>query len=133
MFAPWADEIVGDLVAFIHIAASLAYPAGGSGGAGGGGHSGLGLDMLVVVGIGERRVVAQHHSLANLGNKESVGAQVDSLVHLATDIGIGVVGDVEEAIGGTHFHFALLKLVDIASTLEAKMLYHLHGGVFGEH
>ena len=132
MFAPGADEVVGHFVAFVHVAAGLAYPAGLAVAGRGGLCGGLGFDMLVVVFVGEGGVVVEQHRLGDLGNEKGVGAQVDHLVHLAADVGVGVARHIEQSVAGAHLHLAVLELVHVAPALETKMLYHLHGCVFGQ-
>ena len=132
MLADRADEVVGHFVALVHVAAGLAYPAGLAVAGRGGLCGGLGFDMLVVVFVGEGGVVVEQHRLGDLGNEKGVGAQVDHLVHLAADVGVGVARHIEQSVAGAHLHLAVLELVHVAPALESKMLDDGHGCMFGE-
>ena len=77
MLAPGADEVGGEFVAFVDVAADLADPfllaaCSGSG-------SGLGLYVLLVVGVGDGGAVAEDAGLHRHGDEHGVAAEVDAL------------------------------------------------------
>ena len=130
MLAPGADEVGGELVAFIDVATDFAYPlllaaCGGSSG-------GLGLDVLLVVGVGDRRAVAEHTGLQRHGDEHGVAAKVDALGDHAADHRIDELRQVQQAVLRAQLLLAAGEFVDIAAALEAEVLEGLHGGLLAE-
>ena len=130
VFAPGADEVGGQRIAFIDVAADFADPlllatCGGSGG-------GLGLDMLLVVGIGDAGAVAEHASLHRHGDEHGVGAQVDAFGDDTADDAVDELGQVTQAVVGSEFCLTFGKLVDRLAALEAEVLEGLHCGLLAE-
>ena len=130
MLAPGADEVGGEFVAFIDVAADFADPfllaaCGGSGG-------GLGLDVLLVVGVGDARAVAQHTGLHRHGDEHGVSAEVDALGDHAADDAIDEFRQVAQAILGAELCLTFGKLVDCLAALEAEVLEGLHGSFLAE-
>lgn len=130
MLAPGADEVGGEFVAFVDVAADLAYPlllatCGGSGG-------GLGLDVLLVVGIGDAGAVAQHTGLHRHCDEHGVGAEVDALGDDTANDAVDELGQIAQAILRAEICLAFGELVDRLATLEAEVLEGFHGGLLTE-
>ena len=130
VFAPGADEVGGEFVAFVDVAANFADPfllaaCSGSGG-------GLGLDVLLIVGVGDAGAVAQHTGLHRHGDEHGVGAEVDALGDDTADDAVDELGQIAQAVVGTQLLLALGELVDYLAALEAEVLEGLHGGLLGE-
>lgn len=135
VFAPWADEVGGELVAFINVAADFAYPflpivgwldiriIG---------CPEIGFDVLLVVGVGDAGAVAKHTGFEGHGDEHGVGAEVDALGDHAADDAVDVLWQIEQAVVGTQLLLAVGELVDVTSALEAEMLERLHGGFLRE-
>ena len=130
MFAPGTDEVGGEFVAFIDVAAYLADPfllaaCSGSGG-------GLGLDVLLVVGVGDAGAVAEHAGLHRHGDEHGVGAEVDALGDHTTDDRVDVLGQIAQAVVRAELCLALGEFVDRLAALEAEVLEGLHGGLLAQ-
>ena len=130
MLAPGADEVGGEFVAFVDVAADLADPLLLAGGGGSGG--GLGLDVLLVVGVGDAGTVGEYFGFHHAGDEHGVGAEVDALGDDAADDAVDVLGQVEQPVLRAQLRLALGELVDLPSALEAEVLEGLHGGFLGE-
>ena len=130
VLAPGADEVGGEFVALVDVAADFADPlllatCGGCGG-------GLGLDVLLVVGVGDAGAVAQHAGLHRHGDEHGVGAEVDALGDDTADDAVDVLGQVAQAVVGAELCLAFGELVDCLAALEAEVLEGLHGGLLAE-
>lgn len=130
VLAPGADEVGGELVAFIDVAADLADPLllatlGGCSG-------GLGLDVLLVVGVGDAGAVAQHAGLHRHGDEHGVGAEVDALGDNTTNHAVDELGQVKQTVLCAEFCLAFGEFVHVAPALEAEVLERLHGGLLAE-
>ncbi len=130
MLAPGADEVGGEFVAFVDVAADLADPfllaaCGGSGG-------GLGLDVLLVVGVGDAGAVAEHSGLHRHGDEHGVGAEVDALGDDTANDAVDELGQIAQAILRAELCLTFGELVDCLAALEAEMLERLHGGLLAE-
>lgn len=130
VFAPWADEVGGELVAFVDVSTDFAYPfllaalslCG----------CGFWLDVLLVVGVCDAGAVAKHTGFYGHGDEHGVGAEVDALGDHAADDAVDVLWQIEQAVVGTQLLHAVGELVDVTSALEAEMLERLHGGFLRE-
>ena len=127
MLAPRTDEVGGEGVAFVDITADLADPfllatfchrCCGR----------LGLDMLLVVGIGDAGAVAEHAGLHRHGDEHGVGTEVDALGDDTADDAVDELGQVAQSVVGSQLLLAFSELVHVASALEAEVLEGLHGG-----
>ena len=130
MLAPRADEVGGEFVAFVDVAADLADPfllaaCGGSGG-------GLGLDVLLIVGVGDAGAIAQHTGLHRHGDEHGVGAEVNALGDDAADDAVDELGQVAQSVVRAEFCLTFGELVDCLAALEAEMLEGLHGGLLAQ-
>ena len=98
MFAEGADEVGGEFVAYVFVAADLAavdmFACWGRSGL-----LWLGFDVLLIVVIGGGGDVRQNIHIRDGGDKEGMGAQVDFLGDVAGDIGIGAGGDDGDTVG----------------------------------
>ena len=130
VLAPGADEVGGEFVALVDVAAYLADPfllaaCSGSGG-------GLGLDVLLVVGVGDAGAVAEYTGFHRHGDEHGVGAEVDALGDDTADDAVDELGQVAQAVVGTELCLAFGELVDRLAALEAEVLEGLHGGFFAQ-
>ena len=130
VLAPGADEVGGEFVALVDVAADFADPLllatyGGSGG-------GRGLEVLRVVGIGCAGAVAQHTGLHRHCDEHGVGAEVDALGDDTADDAVDELGQIAQAILRAEICLAFGELVDRLATLEAEMLEGLHGSFLAE-
>lgn len=131
MLAPRTDEVGGEGVAFVDITADLADPfllatfchrCCGR----------LGLDMLLVVGIGDAGAVAEHSGLHRHGDEQGVGAEVDTLGDDARNHGVDILGQVKQTVLCAEFCLAFGEFVHVVPALEAEVLERLHGGLLAE-
>ena len=135
MFAPWADEVGGEFVAFVDVAADLAdpfLPIVGWLDIWIIGCPEIGFDVLLVVGVGDAGAVAQHLGLHGHGDEHGVGAEVDALGDHAADDAVDELWQIEQAILCAELCLAIGELVNRPAALEAEMLERLHGGLLGE-
>ena len=130
MLAPGADEVGGEGVAFVDVAADFANPLLLAGGGGSGG--GLGLDVLLVVGVGDAGTVGEYLGFHHTGDEHRVGAKVDALGDDATYHAVDELGQVAQTILRAELCLTFGELVDRLSALEAEVLEGLHGGFLAE-
>ena len=133
VFAQRTFEIGWEGFAFVDIAAHLAHPTAFA-------VFGLlwwwrwfGFYVLLVIIVGEGRLVGKHLGIQHIGDEHGVCAEVDALGDTASQVGIGVFRDVEHVVDGTVFRFAVSKFVHLASRLETEMLEDLHRRLGGQH
>ena len=132
MFAQWAFEIGWEGVTLIYIAADLADPAAFAV-LGFLGWLRFGLDVLLVVVVGHRRLVGQHLGIEHIRYEHGVRTEVDAFGDTAGQIRVGVFRDVEHMVHRTMFSFAIGELVHLAPRLESEMLKDHHGCLGGQH
>ena len=130
MLAPGTNEVGGEGVAFIDVAANFADPfllaaCGGSSG-------GLGLDMLLVVSVGDAGTVGEHLGFHHTGDEQGVGAEVDTLGDDARNHGVDILGQVKQTVLCAEFCLAFGEFVHVAPALEAEVLEGFHGGLLTE-
>jgi hypothetical protein len=128
VFADRADEVFGEILAFIEVAADLATPA-----------DLLFLndrfrfDVRKIIGIGEGRLLAKVLRFGHFANEEGMGPAIDALKDSARDETIRGGFDVVKAIGGpSEFVFEARHLVAITSRSKAETLDRAEGSLFGE-
>ena len=113
MLAQGAYDIIGQRVAFVDPAADLADEAGLALGLG------LGLDRVLIVGVGHGLVVRENTSLGDGADEHAVGIQIDILLHLQRHEGVDILRQdgktVLSAKGCT-----VRKLVNVSSALKAE-------------
>ena len=132
MLAPGADEVGGELVAFVDVAADFADPFLLAASRRLGGSCGFGLNMLLVVGIGDAGAVAEHSGLHRHGDEHRVGAEVDTLGDDARNHGVDILGQVKQTVLRAELCLALGELVDRLAALEAEVLERFHRGLFAQ-
>ena len=134
VLAPGADEVGGEGVAFVDVAADVANPAllaflcRRDACA----PSGFRLDVLLVIVIGDAGAVGEDLGLHHAGDEQGVGAQVDALGDNATNHAVDEFGQVEQAVVGAQLLLAFGEFVDIPAALETEVLERLHGGLLAE-
>lgn len=136
MLADRADEIRGKLVSDIFIAADSAAPDGFSFRCFSNGFPllRLGLDFVLVIGVGGGRNAGQHIHIGDGGDEQDVGTQVDFLLHLCTDPGVGAFRDDEGAIRRAFNLAEGFELIHggILPALEAEALEQGKRGIFAD-
>ena len=130
MLAQGADEVRGQLVALVEIAADAAHEAAAGFGLGGLG-LGLGLDVGEIVGVGHGRRVGELAGLGDQRDVEHVGAAVDGLLHLARNQGVGGAVNVAQAVFARRVGPAG-EFVHVAAALEAEVTEQVHRGRLGQ-
>ena len=78
VFAQWAFDVVGEEIALVNIAAHLAFPAAFA--IAGLLGLGFGLDVVLIIIVGQRRLVGQHLSVEHITDKHGVCPEVDAFV-----------------------------------------------------
>jgi len=131
VFAEWADEVGGEFIAFVFIAANLAAPDGFAALAGGRSLR-LRFDMLMVVAIGGGGGAAEYIHIRDTGDEEAVGAQVDFLSDPAGDIGVGAFVDNHGAVGSPLGGGEAGEFIHRFPRLEAKVLEELKVSVLAD-
>ena len=120
VLAQGADEVVGQEVPLVHIAAHGTYPALFGGGGSG---LGLGLDVGLIIGVGDAGVAGEQVAVLHVGQEQGVGAQVQGGDHLAAQPGAGPPGYIENAVVPPDgVRLEAVKLVHIPAGLEAEAL-----------
>ena len=133
MFAEWTHKIVRQEVAFVDIATNLALPAAFAVFGLLGLRLRLGLDVLLIVIVSQRRLVGKHLGIQHIGDEHGVSAEIDTLVDTTSQICIGILRNVKHMVHGAVFRLAVGELVHLAPTLEPEMLKDLHRGLGGQH
>ena len=127
VFADGANEVVWQFLAHILIAADAATPNGLA-------LSSLsyrlwlGFDVGLIIIIGGRRYVGKHFHLCDKTDEEHVCAEVDGLLHIGRDEGVGATSDGESTVADTSAVSKVGKLIDRASTLETEVLEQFEVG-----
>ena len=121
MLAYRADEVLGQFLPNILVATDNATPY--SLAISGLSHRlGLRLDMLLVVIIGGRGHVRKHLHFGDRANKEEMGAEIDNLLHLDGEEGVGAARHSQRAVADTAAFLEVGELIDLASALETEVL-----------
>ncbi len=127
MFADGTDEILRKFLAYIFVAADNATPDGLA--LGGLPHRlRLRLDVLHVVAIRGGRRLVEHFRFGDGPDEEDVRTEIDDLLHLDGDVGVGAAGDSHRAVRDTAAVLEVSELIDLAPALEAEMLEQLEVG-----
>ena len=136
MLADGTDEIRGKFIPDIFIAADGAAPDSLSvrGFSDGFPLFRLGLDFVLVIGVGGGRNAGQHIHIGDGGDEQDVGTQVDFLLHLCTDPGVGAFRDDEGTIGGAFNLAEGFEFVHsgVFPALEAEALEQGKRGIFAD-
>ena len=127
MFADGTDEVLRKFIAYILVAADDTAPDGLA--LGGLPHRlRLRLDVLHVVAIRGGRYLVEHFRFCDGPDEEDVRTEIDDLLHLDGDVGVGAAGDGHSAVRDTAAILEVGELIDLATALEAKMLEQLEVG-----
>ena len=132
VFAGGADEVGGEFVTFIFVAANLAAPDGFATRAGGGCLR-FRFDVLMVVGIGCGGRIIQHIHIGDSGDKEAVGAQVDFLRDPAGDIGVGAFVDNHGTVGSALGGCEAGEFIHVFPGLEAEAFEQFKIGILTDY
>ena len=111
MFAKRAFEIVGEEIAFINVTANLAFPAAFAIFRLVRGNLWLGFDVVLVIVVGHRWLVGKQLGIQHIGDEHGVRAEVDAFADTASQIGVGVFGDVKHMVHGSMFGLAIGEFV----------------------
>ncbi len=131
MLAEGADEVGGELLALVLVAADGAAP--NSLALGGLLHRlRLRLDVLHVVAIRGGRRLVEHFRFGDGPDEEDVRTEIDDLLHLDGDVGVGAAGDGHRAVRDTAAILEVGELIDFATALEAEVLEELEVGRLAE-
>ena len=103
MLAERTDEILGQLFALIDVAAYLAYPALFAF------CLGLGLDVVLVVGVGHGLLVGENSRLSDAADEHTVGVEVDVVLNLKRHEGVDVFGQEHQSVVGAQRSADTLK------------------------
>ena len=120
MFAQGADDVIGQRLAFVDPAADLADVALLAF------RCGLGLDVVLVVGVGHGLPVGDNSGLGDGADEHAVGAQIHVIFHLQAHEGVDIPGQEPQAVVAAQLIDAV-KLVGGAAALEAVALEHREG------
>ena len=132
VLAPGADEVVRHFVALVDVATDFADPAFLATLSRRDACAPGGFDVLLVVAVGDAGRSGELPRLGYLGDEHRVGAQVEGLHHAAGDDRVDELGQIQQAVLRAQLLLAVGELVHIATTLEAKMLEGLHGGLLAQ-
>ena len=128
VLAQGADKVVGQLASLMEVAADLAdiaLPALGCGVL-------LGLDVGMIIGVGAGGGGGQDLGLHHIGDIQHLGLHVLHVDDLAGEDGVGVLGDIADAVGHALRVAHVRELVHVPPALEAEALEELVGRVLGE-
>ena len=92
----------------------------------------LGLDVRMVICVGAGLIPGQNLCLDNICDVEHLRFDILDIDDLAGQNGVGVLGNVANAVCGALVVFAVGKLIDIAAGLEAEVLEQTVRRFFGE-
>ena len=115
MFAERANKVVGKGVAFVNVSAYLADIALLAF------RLRLGLDVVKVIGISHRGLVADNARFGHGADKHSVRAEIDILLDFQRERGVDITRKDDKPVVGTD-GIAVRKLIDVSSALESEGL-----------
>ena len=124
MLAPGADKVRRQGISLVHITADGADPA-------------LfllffGLDIALIIGVGAGGLVAEHHRVSHLTDKQRVAPQVHLVHHPAVHGHVGPTGEVKQVICPSLYIGKALKLVHLPAGLHPKAPEEIEGGRGGD-
>ena len=131
MLTDGTSEVFGQFLANIFISADAAAPDGltlrclADG-------LGLRFDVLLVVVIGGRGNIAEYFHLSDETDEERMRSQVDGLLHISGDEGVGATRDGQRTVGDAAAVSEVCKLIDSASALETEVLEQFEVGSLTE-
>ena len=114
--AEGADEVVGDGLPLIDVAADRADPLLFLR------TLGLGLDAALIVAVAAGSHLRQPHRVGQFTDKQDMAAQVEVLRHLGGEVHVGLLGQVVQAVFAAGDVGKSVKLVHIPTGLHAKTL-----------
>jgi len=122
MLTERADEILGQDITLVNVAADLADVALFALGLG------LGLDVFVVVAVGHRFCVIDNARFGDRADEHSVGIKIDILLNLEGHKGVDISGQEHQAVVGTE-RLAICEFVHVSAALETEHLKYIEGRV----
>ena len=127
MLAPGAGEVLRQLLPLVDIPADPAAPAGFFAG------TRLGLDVAVVVVVGQGPLLGEDLRVDGVRDKQRVGLEIQGVQDLPGDKGVGIGGQMQQA-GGVPFGLVEIgaELVRFPPAAHAEMLEKGKGRVVCE-
>lgn len=93
---------------------------------------GSGLDMLVIIGVGDGFPVAQNAAVGDIRQEKGVTAEVNGVVHLCADVCVTFAGDINYAVF-TSAKIESLGLVSVGAALKAPVSVGIKYGVLRQY
>ena len=124
MFAEGADEVGGQLVTHVLVTADDAAPDSLAFG-GLTRRLGFRLDMLLIVAVSSGRDVSEHFSLSDGSDEKDMGAEINDLLHLDGNEGVGAACDSQCAVGDAEAVGETVEFINLAPALEPEVLEQL--------
>jgi hypothetical protein len=123
VLAKRTDEVLGELVALIHISANFADIAFFLG------RLRLGLDVILIVGVGHGFFLGDDSCFGDSADEHAVCVKVNVLLYLQGHEGVDIAGKEYHAVVSAQGS-AVLEFVDLASAAEAECLKYLKGSFY---
>ena len=125
MLAEGADEILGERIAFIDVAADLAdvslFALG----------FGLRLHVVLIIGVGHGLLVGKHSRFRYGADEHTVRVEIDVLFNLEGHERVDISGEEYETVVGTERR-AILELIGVSAADEAERFKYLEGRFRGQ-
>ena len=125
MLAQRTDEVSWQFISLVDVAADLTDPTLGL-------LLGSGLDVGLVIVVGNRRYVVQDRRLGDVTKEHPVRTHVHGGIDLQGQEGVGALGQVRKTVGSTLTVLESLELVRISAGLESKPLEQAEGSILAE-
>lgn len=118
--APGALEVVGQLLPYVLVSADRAAPDRLAGRLINSHSLGRGLDIRLIISIGDARVVVEDLRLLDIEDKHRVSSEIDGLAHAAGDISICAAGNIQCPVGRAPARCKAVELINVAAGLETE-------------
>ncbi len=132
VFADGADEIVGEVLAVIDVAADFAAPDSASFTLGRSRFR-LRLYVLLVIGVGGRWNVVELLAFRHFPDEHEVRSEVDGLCDLCAYEGVGACCDGQGTVCYAFAVGEVFELVSVSTRLEPEMFDEIEGGLLAEY
>ena len=123
MLAQRTDEVSWQFISLVDVAADLTDPTLGL-------LLGSGLDVGLVIVVGNRRYVVQDRRLGDVAKEHPVRTHVHGGIDLQGQEGVGALGQVRKTVGSTLTVLESLELVRISAGLESEVPEQIEGRRF---